>query len=70
MNIRDLRSYNEFKYHVKLGFFGSQLDDTSINNMHNIKQVTEDVEEEDAVFKSSEPLYFIINQPYFAFLYF
>jgi hypothetical protein len=70
MNIRNLRSYNEFQYHVKLGFFGSPLDDIPANDMHHIKQITEDIEEEDATFQSNEPLCFIINQPYFAFLYF
>lgn len=38
--------------------------------MHNIKQVTEDVTDEDAVFRLNEPLYYLINQVHFAFLYF
>lgn len=50
MNIRNLESYEEFRYHVKIGFFGSDLDDTPANDMRTIKQVTEDVTEEDAVF--------------------
>lgn len=50
LNIRSLDSYDEFKYHVKLGFFGSELDDTSVNDMRKVKQVTEDVTDEDAFF--------------------